>query len=67
MSKKNNGLSIEEDGPEEVILNLEWEGDFKSDVSLKTLLAKLDKGIKRRKRLIIGKTKEEKERLRAFK
>ena len=47
-------------------MNLNWEA-FKSDVSLKTLIAKLDKGIKRRKRLIIAKTKEDRDRIKAFK
>ena len=43
-------LAEKQESPEEIITNLAWDGDFKGDVSLKTLLAKLDKGISRRRR-----------------
>jgi len=46
---------------------LEWDGDFKGDVSLKTLLAKLDKGISRRNRQIKATTEAERLWIKKFK
>ena len=39
---------------EQIFIDQEWN-EFKEDVSMKTLIDKLDRGIKRRRRLYISK------------
>ena len=51
---------------EKTFKRLEWES-FKDDVSLKTLITNLDKGIKRRSRLIVVEDAEENARIQRIK
>ena len=60
-------LEVVDENPEDVFKGLQWDGAFQSDVSLKTLVSKLDKGIRRRKNLKVFHTDEEKQQVKLFK